>query len=862
MNEPLDPTLERTAGAVADDADLDWEVESARHPDLRASLAGLRTMQRLAAAHRDARLMHERAEGALRAEIDRLAAEQGRAVDPALQRPAFTWGFLRALEPIGAGSFGEVWRAWDSSLEREVALKLRRLAPPGESGTPVETTIARTGDPATRHRLIEARQLARVRHPNVLVVHGAAEHDGRAGLWTELVRGETLEHRLARVGKIAPREAARIGRDLCSALAAVHAAGLVHGDVKAANVMLEPPSSGAGARERVVLMDFGAAHQSESAVAGALAVAGTPLAMAPEVLAGEAATPAADLYAVGALLYRLVTGKHAVDAASLDDLLARHRRGEQPRPAALRAAMPAPLARAVSRSLARSPGDRFASAGEFARALDAFADPARGRRHAAIAVGVALAVLAAAATVFVVLRQPAALRYVPPEHLPGAHTEAMVLADALVGSMPGEFLGSCEAGVGDVNGDGYDDIVIASSHWSGAHDFQGRVQLYLGNAAGKFGAPAWSYEGRSANDYLGARVAPAGDVNHDGYADVLVTDLHVRESDRQQVGTVLLFLGGPNGLSKEPAARIESPQAPSQFGGALTGVGDVNGDGYDDVVVGAVSYTHKFLYEGAAFLYLGGPHGLSTRPAWAAYGGARDAWLGWLFSRTGDVNGDGYADVLLSAVGWKGEHTGVVGCARLYLGGPHGLATTPVWTGVGDQAGGSYGYSVGGVGDVNQDGYDDFVVMQSGWSGRSIHEGRLLLYLGGPHGPGARPAWTVSGFGSNTWMSSGSPWIGDVNGDGRPDIMVGSGAYAAGPDRRQLGIAGVFLSPSDPRHAHPAWYWAGRDPGTPIGSWGYRAGDFNGDGLADQIVSQPGWFNGDLRGRVLLFLGRKTPPVH
>src|SRR6185503_8284873 len=275
--------------------------------------------------------------------------------------------------------------------------------------------------------------------------------------------------------------------------------------------------------------------------------------------------------------------------------------------------------------------------------------------------------------------------------------------------------------------------------------------------------------------------------------------LHLRESDRQQMGSVLLFLGTRDGLSREPATRIMGPQPASNFANALAGVGDVNGDGFDDLVIGAPNYSHRFLYEGAAFLYLGGPHGLGERPAWAAYGGARDAWLGWLFSRAGDVNGDGYADVLLSALGWKGARTGVVGCARLYLGGPKGPGATPAWTAVGDQAGGAFGYSVGGVGDVNRDGFGDLVVMQSGWSGRSIHEGRLLLYLGGARGPALRPAWTTSGFGSNTLMSSGSPGIGDVNGDGQPDIMIGSGAYAAGPDRRQLGLAGVLLSPSDPR---------------------------------------------------------------
>ena len=850
MTEKLDPDLERTAEAVADQDRPDWEAAAPRRPELRRAIKGLRVVARLAMAHLEAR----RAFGLDEQES---SARAGGVADPSLREPEFEWGFLRALDRLGEGSFGEVWRAWDPSLEREVALKLRRLTPPAEGGSP----LARTSDPATRHWLDEARRLASVRHPNVLTVYGAAEHAGRAGLWTELVRGESVEERLAREGPFAPLEVARIGRDLCHALAAVHEAGLVHGDVKAANVMLEPGHGGA-ASTRVVLMDFGAAHGAPGAgrrSAGPVGSTGTPLVMAPEVLGGEPATAASDLYSAGVMMFRMATGRYPVEAESLDALRERHARGERLELGKLQHGVPPGLARLVERALSAQPVERPASATALARALDAFAEPGRGRRVALVASGAALAALLAVTFAIVAFRRPNANRYVPPERLPGQRVAAMRFAAAAEGAGRGEQFGNCEMGVGDVNGDGLDDFIVGGAHYTGEHYLQGRVALYLGNREGRLGAPAWTAYGRAAGDYFGAFLGAAGDVNHDGYADVLITDQTPRASDHEEVRSVFLYLGSPTGLRAEPACRIMGWQPHANFGMAITGIGDVNGDGYGDVAIGASNYSHAFPYEGAVFVYLGGPSGLGAKPDWVVYGGTRDAWLGGLMTRAGDVNHDGYDDLVVGAPGWKGKHTANVGRALLFLGGPHGLAATPSWTVEGDQAGGVMGYWEGGVGDVNKDGFADVLVTQPGFSGRAVREGRALLFLGGRKGLSRHPAWTLQGFSAGSAISTGGAHLGDVNGDGIPDLLLGSGLYSASLDRRQLGMAGVVLSPRDPSRPHPAWYAVGDEPGTPIGAWESAAGDFNGDGLADMIVGQTGWKGGDQRGRVMLYLGQRVP---
>ena len=261
------------------------------------------------------------------------------------------WGHLKIIEQIGQGGYGEVYRAHDSNLECEVALKL--LRPDRDHH---ETDV--------KSFLDEARRLARVRHPNVLVVHGADRHDGRVGLWTDLLRGKTLEQSIEQQGPFGADEATLVGVDLCRALAAVHAAGLVHRDVKTSNVMREEGG-------RIVLMDFNSVTErpalhgrSESD-----SLSGTPLFMAPEVLRGEDSGTASDIYSLGVVLYRLVSGLYPVSAKSLSELREKHRRGESARLRDVRPDLPAAFVEVVERALGHEPDRRYSTVGEMERAL-------------------------------------------------------------------------------------------------------------------------------------------------------------------------------------------------------------------------------------------------------------------------------------------------------------------------------------------------------------------------------------------------------------------------------------------------------------------------------------------------------------
>lgn len=205
------------------------------------------------------------------------------------------WGHLRIAAPLAEGGYGVVVRAFDPILQREVALKLRRPDAMDEA----------------RAWIHEARRLARVRHPNVLAVHGADIHNNVPGLWSDLVVGQTLVERV-RDGPPGKPELLSLGARLASAVAAVHAEGIVHGDIKPGNVMIE-------AGGRVVLMDFGTATEA-GARSTDHSIVGSPLVMAPETLAGEPATAASDVYALGAVLHFTASGRYPVEAATLDEL--------------------------------------------------------------------------------------------------------------------------------------------------------------------------------------------------------------------------------------------------------------------------------------------------------------------------------------------------------------------------------------------------------------------------------------------------------------------------------------------------------------------------------------------------------------
>ena len=356
------------AAAVADLTPVDWSALEAEAADTvgRAALKRLRLLDQIV-----------RACAAIVPPSESAAAPD---------TPPAAWGPFTIHERLGGGTFGDVYRAHDRRLDRIVALKL--LKPGREGADPVESEVTREG-----------QLLAKVRHPNVVTVYGAERIDGRVGVWMEFVDGRTLEEELRASGPLPAAAVIEVGLALCSAIAAVHDAGLLHRDLKAQNVMRATDG-------RLLLTDFGAGRAGSAALGegargdadggcGRGELAGTPLYMAPEVLAGAPASVASEIYSLGVLLYHLATGSFPVRGRTLRALREAHARGDRVGMQAYRDKVPRALAAVIDRAIQPDPAARFGSV----QALAAAIQRARPRRRRVMATTLALLMLACFAVV-------------------------------------------------------------------------------------------------------------------------------------------------------------------------------------------------------------------------------------------------------------------------------------------------------------------------------------------------------------------------------------------------------------------------------------------------------------------------------
>lgn len=453
------------------------------------------------------------------------------------------------------------------------------------------------------------------------------------------------------------------------------------------------------------------------------------------------------------------------------------------------------------------------------------------------------------------------------------------------------------ASAGDVNGDGYSDVIVGAPLYDDGETDEGAAFLFHGSASGFVtggitASPSTILTSNQVAADFGREVASAGDINGDGFADVIVgAPLYQNSGAETDEGAAFLFLGSASGIANgNPAsahARIESNQVGAAMGVSAASAGDVNGDGYGDIVVGASLYDNGTADEGAAFVFLGSPSGIADgNPANASailesnqlpFGAPPPvfSFFGASAASAGDVNGDGYDDVIIGAPGSTNGEIGE-GMAVVFLGSATGISSGDPGTASGriegNVAQGALGLSVASAGDVNGDGYADVIVGASGFSSFGSDGPVAYVFLGSASGitNAGSPATADAELAHDQRLtqiyavSVGS--AGDMNHDGNSDVFVaanptslGFGAFAGSVYMFVGSPAG--LGDGNPFSARFRIFRPYLTVSDPFADLAAAAGDVNGDGFSDFIVGNPPLgslvYLGNSEGRAVLVRQRR-----
>jgi len=402
------------------------------------------------------------------------------------------------------------------------------------------------------------------------------------------------------------------------------------------------------------------------------------------------------------------------------------------------------------------------------------------------------------------------------------------------GGASGAELGSDVANVGDVNGDGLEDLAVGADELGSS----GTVHVFHGSAGGLGTAPDWTGQGTTPGSRFGGEVSSAGDVDADGFADLLVGARYTQDASGTSVGAAFLYLGSASGLSAAPAWQVQGTSQNERMGAGVAAAGDTNGDGLADVLVGAAGYTNGEDAEGACFLHRGEGGALSPAPSWTIESDEDHAWMDGV-APGGDLDDDGYADVVCAAPRFSlgsGPLPGLTGRVWLAPGGPGG-PTGVSWTLTGTMDGDTVGLRLEASADLDGDGRADLLL---GPLPDDVL--RLGVFFGASVGLPSAPDEILELVFEDYFPRAIAP--GDLDGDGFVDLVAGHNLWddPAGDSTQNLGRVGVLLGTPAGLEPDDEWTPQGPVPQTELGG-SVAVGDWNGDGY-DDVAAGAAWYSG------------------
>lgn len=449
------------------------------------------------------------------------------------------------------------------------------------------------------------------------------------------------------------------------------------------------------------------------------------------------------------------------------------------------------------------------------------------------------------------------------------------------------YFGEQATCAGDLNGDGFSDIVVGARGWdptaSGSNGlFDGAAYVWYGNATDfptgttvnpmvNAATADWIVTSSQSNALFGVDVNCAGDVNGDGYSDIIIGAPYMDRAGLGNQGEVYVFLGSANGLTPATGATendadwsFSSNQLNAEMGWAVASAGDVNLDGFSDVLFSAIKFDDGQVDEGRAYCVHGCAEGLSNTPTWERESNVAFTIYAFDVSSAGDVNGDGFNDVIIGSPFFDNGALADAGQVTVWHGSTTGLSTVgPNWTFNGPVANEWTGFSVSCAGDVNADGFSDIII------GVPLHDeplmadaGEALIFRGSATGLAAAPNWTVSGERAGDRFGYSVSGAGDIQGDGYTDVIVGA-PLADDPgiiSQQDEGRAYVFFSNQCIQPNTIAdWTVESNQGGARLGECVAAAGKINGGGFGNVIIGAPFYDNGQNdEGIALVYYGDAT----